>query len=522
MTEPFFHKQPTLSEVKLDREIPTTIPSEIGPYKIDSLLNKGGMSLLYMGIHPKTRDVLAIKVLSPAYAKNPDMVQRFLKESKIISMANHPHIVKLYGEGQWEGGLYIAMEFIRGVSLRQFIEQHSLSMKRCLKIILDTAYALAHLHSHGVIHGDLKPENILITEKGEVKVIDFGIASLQKDLKKEKKKSIKILGTPAYLSPEQKEDPCAVSFASDIYALGIITYELLSGALSFGVIHLSQVPKGFRPILERALAVSIEERYKDIIDFIADVSDYFKSGGLDKDRPSTDQFKEILESLQITAQSLSMVNVPNWPEVEIGIARYQILNQSGSYIDCFQLRNQTYVFCIAESSYEGLSCAIYISSLRGMIRTLISDPHLSSSAQFISRLHQLVYEDTLQQKFAVCFLVLSPLRHELAFLSCGLGQLIHLTPEYKTPRVLSNHNLPLGIKQYQDFETTIDNWNIGDHIVLHSFELASPSLIQEGLVENISLSPQIQADALLKKISHQRVLHKEKNPKILLTIHRVG
>ena len=103
------------------------------------------MSLLYMGIQPETRQMLAIKVLSPTFVTNPEMVAQFLKETKIIGMTNHPNIVKLYGEGQWEGGLYIAMEFIRGVSLRQFIEQQSLSMKRCIDIILQVAYALCHL-----------------------------------------------------------------------------------------------------------------------------------------------------------------------------------------------------------------------------------------------------------------------------------------------------------------------------------------------------------------------------------------
>ena len=170
-----FHKQTTLPDLHAGEARNYPLPQKIGPYKIESLLDKGGMSLLYLGVHPGTSQPIVVKVLLPKYLKNKEMMGRFLKEAQIIGMTNHPNIVKLYGQGQWEKGLYIAMEFIQGISLRQFIQQKSLSQKRALEIILQVAYALCHLHTHGVIHRDLKPENILITETGEIKVIDFGI-----------------------------------------------------------------------------------------------------------------------------------------------------------------------------------------------------------------------------------------------------------------------------------------------------------------------------------------------------------
>ncbi|MDE3048213.1 MAG: serine/threonine protein kinase, partial [Verrucomicrobiota bacterium] len=182
------------------------LPQQIGPYKVESLLSKGGMSVLYLGIHPTTSKPIVIKVLSPKYCKNKEMASRFLKEAAIIGMAHHPNIVRLYGQGAWEKGLYIAMEFVQGISLRQFIQQKSLTHQRALEIILQVAYALCHLHTHGVIHRDLKPENILITESGEIKVIDFGIAHLQGEAGTERiTQKRKVMGTPVYMSPEQKE-----------------------------------------------------------------------------------------------------------------------------------------------------------------------------------------------------------------------------------------------------------------------------------------------------------------------------
>src|SRR3990172_4196324 len=140
MSKEYLKDQDTLPTlIRKDAEFP--LPESIGPYKIESLLSKGGMSLLYLGIDPATRKTLVIKVLSPDYVNHPEMVGHFLGEAKIISLSNRPNIVKLFGQGQWEKGLYIAMEFIQGVSLRQFIMQHSFSLKRSLEIVLQVAVA---------------------------------------------------------------------------------------------------------------------------------------------------------------------------------------------------------------------------------------------------------------------------------------------------------------------------------------------------------------------------------------------
>ena len=181
-----FHKQATLPGLPglrlndpLSPEAEAPLPAFIGPYKIEGTLSRGGMSHLYLAIHPETHEPVAVKVLLSRFLAHPEMKGRFLREAEIISLADHPNIVNLYGQGEWEGGLYIAMEFIQGISLRQFIMQHTMSLKRALETILQIATAIQHLHSHGVIHRDLKPENILVTAAGGIKVIDFGIAQLQ-------------------------------------------------------------------------------------------------------------------------------------------------------------------------------------------------------------------------------------------------------------------------------------------------------------------------------------------------------
>lgn len=289
-----FHKRETIPpsshEKNLD-ESPPPVPKEIGPYKIERMLDKGGMSFLYVAKAPEIDSPLIIKVLSPKFLTNKEIEKRFLNEAEIIRLADHPNIIKLYGSGTWEGGLYIAMEYIEGISLRKLLESSPLTIKRSIEIILEIAYALVHLHTHHVIHRDLKPENILITPEGHVKVIDFGIAELMHK-KNQEGPSKRFIGTPIYISPEQRENPENVSYPSDIYSLGIIAYELILGRLSQGQVHLSLMPKGIRPILAKALNPDPKERYHDAVDFIGDLLIYLHSAEIEKDKKPLESFSE--------------------------------------------------------------------------------------------------------------------------------------------------------------------------------------------------------------------------------------
>lgn len=253
MEDTEFYRQLTISNLGIQDLAEKELPKKIGPYKIDGLLSKGGMSLIYLGEEPQTKKTLIVKVLSSKYVNHPEMVSYFLKESKIISMTDHPNIIKLFGQGEWEGGLYLATEFVQGVSLRQFIMQQSLSLRRCIDIIMQVAYALCHLHAHGVIHRDLKPENILITESGDVKVIDFGIAQLHEEEKSNSTLKPGFMGTLDYMSPEQKKDPLSVSYSSDIYSLGIIAYELITENSATGSSIFPSFPKSLERSLKKRL-----------------------------------------------------------------------------------------------------------------------------------------------------------------------------------------------------------------------------------------------------------------------------
>lgn len=508
MVKEDFYKQNTLPEgmpdvAKLPQR-PSEIPAMIGPYQIENILEKGGMSILYLGVHPETKEPTTIKVLLPKYLSHPDVVQRFLNEAEIIAMTDHPNIVKLYGHGEWEKGLYIAMEFIQGISLRQALLQSPISLKRALEIIIDIAYALCHLHTHGVIHRDLKPENILITDSGEVKVIDFGIAQLltEKD-SKTTPATQRLIGTPIYMSPEQRENPESVSYPSDIYSLGIISYELVLGKLSHGQIHLSLMPKGLQKILTKTLQPNPQDRYHDIVDFITDVSSYLNSTNMDKEKKAGDHLSEISENLRNVQEILVPSSPPNWPGIEVGLNSLRGLDILGIYYDFFSFQNGTFGIVIVESSAKGAEGIIYAAMLKGMIKALIKQTN--EPTELAEKLNTLLHNDSIDEIFAFSFLSLRPRENKIVYLSCGYSNLWKIPEENKQVVQIKNKNIGLGINAEAKFTEITTSWKGDDCLIIGSFTTDNPKenledFFEKVIQENSSFqSPQKIVNAILRK-----------------------
>ncbi len=528
-----FHKQSTLPNLTGGETKSLPHPSRVGPYKVETPLSKGGMSYLYLGQDPKNHTSLVIKVLSPKYLIHPEMVQQFLKEAEIIGMTDHPNIVKLKGQGEWENGLYIAMEFVQGISLKQFIMQQNFSPRTCIEIALQVSYALLHLHTHGVIHRDLKPENILITEGGSIKVIDFGIAQLiyDKEIALPSQRG-KFLGTPSYMSPEQKKDPLNVTFSTDIYSLGVITFELLVGKLSFGSIQLSLLPKDLKVIIEKSLAPSLADRYQDIVDFITDITAYLKK---EQQMGTGEGMKEVWEHLEESHLKLLPTEVPKWTAFDIGLAKPDRESDLGSYYDFTRFADQTYFIVMGEymeSSVEGLS---YVGLLKGMIQSLTREYLTSADSHFepitfITALNEMISSQNLNSHFLFQLLYLSPSTNQFSFISCGCGALMHLSQGNTPPRFLANQNPPLGEDPNHGFYETTENWTEGDLLIAHSFDTDLSTEkhgedFEDGLkgivLESLQLSVQAQAEGILNGIAKAFPAVVEISPKTVLTIHRI-
>lgn len=201
--------------------------AQFGDYQLVEKIGEGGMAMVYKGVQHSLGRTVAIKVLSRTLTDDPQVVDSFNRESLIIARLNHPNIIHVIDRGIADAVPYFVMEFVEGTDLAKIIADSRYDFRQKLDVVIQLCKALAYAHRNGVIHLDIKPANILIDSEGNAMVSDFGIAHLFG--KGETAGNALVMGTPSYMSPEQKRGSAGVTMASDIYSLGVVMYELFAG-----------------------------------------------------------------------------------------------------------------------------------------------------------------------------------------------------------------------------------------------------------------------------------------------------
>jgi TolB-like protein len=257
---------------------PSLIGRRLGGYQIVSLLGAGGMGEVYRATDLTLGREAAVKVLSPFLAGDPDYLHRFQEEARLASVLNHPNIVTVYGAGEEGGIAFLAMELVRGRTLRELSPAGPFPVAEVLDRSLQLAGALAVAHANGIVHGDLKPENIMLLGTGLVKVLDFGLARRDTDARDTRA----LFGSAAYMSPEQVIGQAAGP-PSDQFSFGLIVYEMLCGRRAFArntieetlsaivheppmAIQSVRVPAALKALIERCLAKNPKGRYPNTRD----------------------------------------------------------------------------------------------------------------------------------------------------------------------------------------------------------------------------------------------------------------
>ena len=204
----------------------------LGTYVIQRELGRGGMGVVYLAHDTHLARAVAIKALSPAYSHSPRIRQRLLNEAKMAAALSHPGIATVYALEEIDGELYLVCEYVPGAPLRALVETGPLPVGEVIDIGIQLAKALAEAHTKGIIHRDIKPENVIKTPSGVIKVLDFGPARSDHAMQTRLTQTGMLVGTPAYLAPEQALGQDA-DFRTDIFALGLLLYELASGTNPF-------------------------------------------------------------------------------------------------------------------------------------------------------------------------------------------------------------------------------------------------------------------------------------------------
>ncbi len=257
-----------------------SLPSHIGRYQIRSLLGRGGMAVVYLAFDPYIERQVAIKVLLKDRSYDDNLRTRFKRESRMVASLNHPAIVPVYDFGEEDEQPYLVMRYMEGGSLRERLKHAPLSLATVASILNQIAPALDTTHSHNIIHRDLKPSNILFDSDDKAYLADFGLAKFAEGTYTTLTRSDGMVGTPAYMSPEQIRAQAHLDGRTDIYALGVILFEMLAGKLPFtadsrlpvALMHLSDpvpdvtmlnpsLPKSVGKIIAQAMAKSRENRF---------------------------------------------------------------------------------------------------------------------------------------------------------------------------------------------------------------------------------------------------------------------
>ena len=269
--------QPNLSSPASAGFVPPTVEELAGRFpqlEILEFVGRGGMGAVYKARQRELDRIVAVKILPPEVGRDPSFAQRFTREARALARLSHPNIVAVHDFGQTDGLFCFVMEFIDGTNLRQAMLAGQLQPQQALAIVPQICDALQYAHDEGVVHRDIKPENILLDKRGRVKIADFGLSKLIASGEATPELALtgthQVMGTVRYMAPEQLEGAKAVDHRADIYSLGVVFYEMLTGELPLGRFappsRKVQVDVRLDEVVLRALEKEPQRRYQQASD----------------------------------------------------------------------------------------------------------------------------------------------------------------------------------------------------------------------------------------------------------------
>lgn len=482
-----FYKQTTQPPLAEGAE--SALPETVGRFVLECPVGEGGMSRLALAIDSKTEKPVVLKMIAGKHKDNAFAQERFHQEGVILEQLDHPGIVKLVERTEE----WLALEYLPGVSLRQLLQKNAPSIRRAIELSIALGETVAYLHKKNIFHRDIKPENVLIGDQGEIVLLDFGIA-----LREGEKKAggPKVLGTPFYMSPEQKQDPQAITYASDLYSLALVAYEMVIGRPSEGRIKIAFLPKSLQPLFQKALQPQPVDRHSSVTAFVDELKSYLDSEKLPQEMRGIDWVREEAEGVRKAHYRSLPLSPPHWNQVEIGIAFHGGISLDGLFFDFLSLPEGAVAVVMGEPEGHLSGAPIFGATMKGLFRAL--GPLTKDPLQLMTMINEITTEDYKGQRFKVSYLVLNPGDHSLQFVVAGSHSLWQLPAGSDTPRERKGHGPFLGEKRASAYHVIKQRWNSADLLVLSRLEMG-----EETLKRAIGQGCQQMAETLLRQTTRQ-------------------
>ena len=424
------------------------------------------MGVVYKAKNPRDGEV-AIKVMSEKHAAKPHLVKRFLREFKICEMLDHPNIARALSCGKQDEQIYFVMEFVPGPSLDALIEAGEIALGDTLDIVRQACLGLAHAHESGVIHRDIKPANLIVREDGIVSIIDFGIARVDDDGVKSVTQEGSVMGSPYYMSPEQGKGLADTDQRTDIYAIGIVLYEMISGRTPSGLLSPDAVPEGLGRIIGRATAYDREKRYASMKALVADLDAYLAQGGVEADRRALLEIEDGTKFRETMIRMLFPSKVPQLTGIELACLYLPAAGVGGNYYDFIDIDGTAIGLLVGNLGQRpNAESMVFLAMVRAAFRLCARnerDPALA-----LALTNDFIAREEMDCFAVFSYAVIDPKDMTLRVATAGFRPSGILRAKHEDFEVLETPGLGLGIVEGADYESVEVHLASNDIVVFTS------------------------------------------------------
>ncbi|MBN1865435.1 MAG: SpoIIE family protein phosphatase [Victivallales bacterium] len=460
-----------------EEEHPPAPGTTIGDYKVISQVGSGGMGRIMKASAPDG-SLVALKIIKSEHIGKKAIIERFEQEMKISASLSHRNIASIIGWGV--DGLdrnYFAMEYIEGSDLRDRLENNEVGLALAVDVFTQLCEGLLYAHSRGVIHRDIKPENIIIDREGVVKIVDFGIA---KDTTSGSMTMTDVvMGSPIYMSPEQKSDFKNVDRRADIYAAGAVFYEMLSGEMPGGLLRIDLIPENLRDIIEKCIAYKAEDRYSSCLDILEDLKTYCQGGCITRDQKAIRLIEGNVKLRQALIDSFYPRENPAVRGLALDAFYIPAEGIGGNYYDYIRIDDDRTGILVGNLfERPDVQAAFFLAMLRSAFRIFAAESPDPGKA--LSKVNNFMSKERFDNFAVMSYMVFDSSTGEIAVATAGYRPVMVLKDGTEDFIDIQPEGVAIGVMEDYEYATERMKLGKGDLVMLSSAGIGK-TVNREGL-----------------------------------------